>query len=568
MKNNSVKKLLSVALVGTMAASMLAGCGSEDTTSTSNSGSTTTSTTSSSSSSSTTEVEKPAEPVDIVIPVYQRATPNGAADAANNYWTQYVIDQMKEQYNVNVTFRAYERGKENELYAKDAAAQDLPTICFEYDYPDLTSYYSEGYLASYDKEWFKSVAPTYWQNMVDNSLDGYTDIDGDTVLVIGSRPYGNTNYQFTTFYRLDWVKAAGYDEWPNDPAEVEKMYDKIIELGLPTKDVDGKYHILGGVKTGGNGADQNYAYRKQPQDELTWATTGDYSVPALSTDAQKAMLKAVNHNYNKGYIRPDFNQYESAQSITDFVNGVCITYSCYSTNHIDVLDQLYANFPDAELAIQVNPGPKTYSDGSTSAFRPNSIFGEYIGFSSQATEEQKTAAAQYLEWLAQPANLEMLQWGIEGVNYEVVNGEKQLIADQAGKAEQQGHNNNVDMWCLFTATRTSGDVDKDMMAITPLGYKDSDAFAKQIKANYEGQKACFDAGYARMDAMFTVGIAASDEYKDTLFTKYAELRDNVVTGSEADFDANYEKASKEYLEAGYQAIIDEKAAAYKAGKVN
>ena len=111
----------------------------------------------------------------------------------------------------------------------------------------------------------------------------------------------------------------------------------------------------------------------------------------------------------------------------------------------------------------------------------------------------------------------------------------------------------------------SGDVDKDIRAITPLGYPDSDQFFEDIKANYEGQLACYEAGFASPDCSFTVSIAAQDEYKDTLFTKYATLRDQVVMGSEADFEANYEKACKEYLESGYQAIIDERKAAFEAG---
>ena len=69
----------------------------------------------------------------------------------------------------------------------------------------------------------------------------------------------------------------------------------------------------------------------------------------------------------------------------------------------------------------------------------------------------------------------------------------------------------------------------------------------------------------RWHATRQVSIAANDEYKDTLYTTYATLRDKIVMGSEADFEANYEAACKEYLDAGYQAIMDEKKAAFEAG---
>lgn len=551
------KKLITLAVVGTMAVSMLAGCGGKK-----------------SASSDTDKYTnwKVAgiegfkafdEQVTLRIPIYQRATPNGAANAADNYWTKWVQKEFGDKYNIKVEYVALDRGKENEQYALLAADQNLPVCCFEYDYPDVTLYQSEGYFSTYDVDWFKQVAPTYWAAMVDSKLDAYTKINGDNVLLIGTRPYGKTNYQFVTFYRQDWIEKVGYKEYPTDPTELLKLYDAMKKAGL------GGDHILGGVKVEGNGVDQNYAYRTYPQDKELWATTGDYSIPALSTDAQKAFLKFQNKLYNLGYIDDEYNTRTSDFAITDFVSGKCFTYSCYATNNIDVLNQFYAANPGAKLGIVVNNGPETYSDGTCNAFRPNGIFGEYIGFSSQATGAEKMAFAMYLEWMSQPDVLFTLQWGIEGKNFNYdANGNPVSVADQSGLAEQQGHNNNVDMWCLVVATRSLGDVDKDIKAITPIGYPDSDTFFTQIKKNYEGQLACYDAGLASPDCMFTVSIKAADEYKNTLLSKYAELRDKIVMGSEADFEANYKAASEEYLKAGYQAIIDEKAAAFKAGNFN
>ena len=68
--------------------------------------------------------------------------------------------------------------------------------------------------------------------------------------------------------------------------------------------------------------------------------------------------------------------------------------------------------------------------------------------------------------------------------------------------------------------------------------------------------------------MFTVSIAAADEYKDVLLTTYETLRDRIVMGSVADFDKNYDDASKQYLEAGYQKIIDERKEAFQNGNYN
>ena len=575
MKKNALQKVLATTLAGTMVLS-LAACGDSATTETATTEATTetttteTTTTETATTEATTEEATVAgiegftafdETVTLRIPIYQRATPNGAADAADNYWTNWVQENFGDQYNIDVEYVALTRGEENTAYALAAADGTLPVVCFEYDYPDVAMYYNEGYYQSYDVDWFKQIAPTYWAMMEENGLDQYTTINDENIFLIGERAYGNTNYQFVTFYRLDWVKAAGYDEMPSDPDEVLEMYAKIYELGLCGD------HILGGTQTGTDGGvDQNYSYRTYPQDELTRAQQGDYSIPALTLDAQKALLKKQNQLYNLGYIDDEYNTRESSYGSADFINGDTISYSCYSTNTITVLDEFYAANPDAELAICVNHGPETYSDGSCNAFRPNGIFGEYIGFSATATEDEMKAFAMYLEWMIQPEILETLQWGIEGVNYEVVDGEK-VYLDQTGIAEQQGHNNNVDMWCLVAATKTSGSVDDDIKAITPLGYPQSDDFFTQIKENYEGQVACYEAGLVALDPRYVETIESEAEYKSTLCAKYAVLRDQIVMGSEEDFEANYAAACEEYLAAGYQEILDERTEAYENGNV-
>lgn len=501
--------------------------------------------------------------VTLRIPIYQRATPNGAADAADNYWTKWVQTEFGDKHGYTVEFVAFERNKENEKYANMASTHSLPVVCFEYDYPDVALYYNEGYYQPYDVEWFKSIAPTYWQNMVDNGLDNYTTINGENIFLIGTRAYGNTNYQFVTFYRLDWVEAAGYTEYPNDPDEELKMLRKIKSLGL------GGDHLLGGTKTStDNGVDQNYPYRTYPQDALTRAQQGDYSIPALTLEAQKKLLQRQNLLFNEGFIDDEYTQRESSFAVTDFVNGDVISYSCYATQKIDVLDQFYAANPGAKLGVRVNHGPETFADGTCTAFRPNNIFGEYLGFSSTATKAEMKAFAEYLEWMSQPEVLFTLQYGIEGKTFEYdANGKPQYL-DQAGLPEQQGHNNNVDMWCLVAATKTTGSVDEDILAITPQGYPDSDAFYKQIKANYEGQVACYKAGMYAADPRFTVTLKEEAENKATLTGKYAVLRDKIVTGSVADFEKNYEAACKEYLESGYQKVLDERTAAFNNKNVD
>ena len=55
------------------------------------------------------------------------------------------------------------------------------------------------------------------------------------------------------------------------------------------------------------------------------------------------------------------------------------------------------------------------------------------------------------------------------------------------------------------------------------------------------------------------------EYQTTLTNLYKEYRDKLTMCSEEEFDALYAQYAQEYLDAGYQAVIDERAEAYEAG---
>ena len=208
--------------------------------------------------------------------------------------------------------------------------------------------------------------------------------------------------------------------------------------------------------------------------------------------------------------------------------------------------------------------PQDETWGSSASYRPGTNFGMMIGFANDATEDEVKAAMMYLEWLNQPENLFTMQWGVEGVNFNYDdNGDPVAVADQTGLAEQQGHNNNVDYWCAVTAVKTLGSIEKDIKAITPQGIPQD--FYDQIRANYNGQVAIYDAGKANSDCLFATSIDAVTEYNQTLYDLYTEYRDKLTMCSKDQFDALYDELSQKYLEAGYQEVIDERQAALDDG---
>ena len=73
-------------------------------------------------------------------------------------------------------------------------------------------------------------------------------------------------------------------------------------------------------------------------------------------------------------------------------------------------------------------------------------------------------------------------------------------------------------------------------------------------------------GYATVDCMFSTVINAESEYRDTLVSKYVEYRDKLTMCDPSEFDSLYDQYAQEYLDAGYQEVIDERAQAYEDGK--
>ena len=562
------KKILATLLSASMVMGIVA-CGSTETATTTEGGDTQAATETTAEAATATEAtsaeaataeagagmdswEPFAETVSIKIPVYDRGdNGNGCSDVENNYWTKWVQENFGDKYNVNISYVGITRSDVMTDYAMLAAGQDLPTVCMEYDYDKLATWESDGYLQPYSLDEFAQIAPTYYQSMVDSGNINYTKFEGEDYLVLGFRPYGNTTYTWGTFYRQDWLEEAGFTEYPQTTTELLELYAKLVE--------NGHENPVGGTKVSGAGIDQNYGYRDYPQDEITWCTTGDYQIPALSTEAQKRYLKLQNELYNDGYLNPEYYLRDASEAISDFVNGKAFTWSGYISSTMDTLVALYDNEPDAKLGLVVNSGTFTQDEtwGSNNSYRPGSNIGMMIGFSNNATEDQMKAAMMYLEWLSQPENLFTMTWGIEGVNFNYNEaGDPVAVGDQTGLEEQQGHNNNVDYWCAVTAVKTLGSIEKDIAAIAPQGLPQD--FTADILANYNGQVALYNAGYANSDCMFAQALESVTEYNQTLYDLYAEYRDKLTMCPKEEFDALYDELSQKYLDAGYQAVIDER----------
>ena len=186
----------------------------------------------------------------ITIPVYDRGQA-GVPNVEDNYWTKWIQENFGDKYNITVKYVAIPRTDVMTKYSMLAAAEDLPTVLMEYDYPKVTQWAADGYLATFNMEDFAAVAPTYYQPHGGQQPADLHPDQRRNLFRRGLRPYYDTTYTFQNFVRMDWLEQVGYDHVPVTTTEFNDAMLKIKEAGIAE-------YPAGGVMITGVGSDQNY----------------------------------------------------------------------------------------------------------------------------------------------------------------------------------------------------------------------------------------------------------------------------------------------------------------------
>ena len=499
-----------------------------------------------------------AERVKITVPVYDRSK-EGYPAVDDNYWTQWIQENFGDKYNIEVKYVAIPRGDVMMKYSMLIAADETPTILMEYDYPKVAQWANDGAMTEINLDEFKAVAPTFYQAMVDNKQLGYTDINGKTYFVLTERPYYDTTFTYATFVRMDWLRKVGYDHVPANYAETVDAMNKIIEAGLTTQP-------LGlGIPT--SAYITNFGFRDFPVDEKEWAMHSSLGTPGFPWYPTQRMLKRTNAEYHMGWYSKEFDLEKDSrgaatdQTQTDFINGLTYSYGGYIANNMPWLNAFYENNPDAELAI-ANPWGGLEEGVNTGAIRADNPFGMIVGFSSLATPDQLKAAWMLMEWMIQPENLFVLENGIEGETYKLGEDGLPVMLDYTGE-HMLNHNNNIDMTCLVHASKKVGTIEQTIAQMSPVGLPQD--FTQMLIDNYYELREIADSGKAYSDPVFAVAIESESEYSATLLSLWQEYYVKLIKCDPAEFDALFAEYSQNFLDAGYQEIMDERLEAYKAG---
>ncbi len=548
MKKN-FKKLVALSLVGAMFMGLAVGCGKkEDKNNNTNPTPTTEANEGTTGETGTyTDYSNGFEKeVTIQIPVYDRAFEGW--NVTDNYYTKWIQSEFGAKYNVNVEFVAIGRSTEVTDYTVMLAAGTAPDIIFHYDMPQALAYYGEGAVQKLDLKEIANYAPTYWSNL-GSTIEQYGVVDNDNYFFFAERPEQDN---WVTLIRQDWIEKVG-KEMPTSLEEYNELLKAWKDAGLGN----------GGGTLIQNSFNYDYAFRNWPIDKDERALYSDLSVANFTTESTYKFLKNLNYQYNNGLIDPEFYlNTDDASTQADFVSGNSGVYSFYLSSSSTVIDNLLKNDSNAKVAV-LSPYAGT-PEGNVPQGRAYWPFGMIMGINSTTTAEERAAIWMYLDWMSQPENLFFLQNGVEGQNYTLdESGLAVKVADFAGESKVS-NNNNKDYWCLVVESAQYDDAELNyqskILNWSPKGYE----YLVEDLIKYYDEV----AEYRTPDPLYTVVLEKVAEYKSDLNDVWKELYVKTVMAKEADFDSVYEKAKQDFLDSGYQEILDEKTEAIANGSYN
>ena len=174
-----------------------------------------------------------------------------------------------------------------------------------------------------------------------------------------------------------------------------------------------------------------------------------------------------------------------------------------------------------------------------------------------ASEEVAIAAVKYMDWMAIPENMYMMQNGIEGINYESKNEDGLPIGVKNQDETPDDHKLHAGDICFISNGLYFG---SDELNAAGLALAFDPKFKEDIIASYAD--AYSDAW---TQSGFTVTIQASTDFDAMVKSKQGEFLTKVMEASAEDFDAVYDAAVQDILNVGAADIIAECRQAYLDG---
>jgi len=486
---------------------------------------------------SSTVKESGGERITLKVELFDRNnTPAGEPPITDNFMTKYIQENFGDPNNIDVEFVTVPRAEEVDKLNVLMASNSAPDIIFTYNKPTVQNYAKSGGLAD-----LGPIIDAHGPNLkkvLGPSLP-YGVFEGKQFAIPALRVIQS---QTTTFIRKDWLDKLNLPL----PETTEQFVDTM--RAFKAKDPG---------NTGGKVIPYAYTtvFHTMPlvNSFWKWDEISDqelYAVPRWLQPGSKDGYRLLNQMYNEGLLDPDFalNDGFSQTFAQQVVNGIAgaATPNTNEPVYNGYYENLKANDPDAVLeAID----PFSTPDGK----HPKPIYepiGAYIMV--PASSKNAEAAVKYLNWMADPQNILVLQNGQEGVSYEM---SEEGLPVLLNTPEAQNLLYNYYDYCIILNGKyiSLDDPNKNIAANAfDLDFKDFTVNSIQAGTN---------DGYTipRVD----LPVEAEIKYAKILEDFEQEMLTKIVTAKPEQFDQVYDAQVEEFMAMGGKAVMDEKMAAYE-----
>lgn len=373
-----------------MAAALVTGCSSGGgSTSTTTAGGGDATTAAAGDTTTAAQKEEKGEEVTIKVMVWDRGNAAPGTTSENNTLTDWIKQQVKEKYNINVEYVSVPRSSSDDKINIMMSGGSAPDIIFTYDQSIFNNFAQNGGLADLSEAYEKYGADIE-KNLGEAQNMG--QMDGKRYAVMKMR--GVEAPRHTAYIRQDWLDALGM-EMPKTKEELFAYLEAVKE-----KNPGGVDKVIPWAMSGRNDTEKGYlnflgSYVNLESDKDAYVYNEAYM--AVAPGAVDG-IKKLNELYNAGLISKDF-----ATDTTEDIYKAQVT----AGNVGFVLDDTVRPF-DYIKVLNPTIGHSTFTpvqcfeleDGTyRTPFEPR--YGMFI-MVPKASEKKVDACMKYLNWQADP----------------------------------------------------------------------------------------------------------------------------------------------------------------------
>lgn len=486
------------------------------------------------------EATKFEDEVTIRVMLWDRGNAAPGTTTENNALTQWLKDQMKENYNINVEYVAVPRSSSDDNLNIMMAGGTAPDIVFTYDQALFYNFAANGALADLTEVYSK-----YGANIAEYCAEaqGIGEVNGTRYAVMKQR--GTEQPRHMGYIRQDWLDELGM--------EVPKTKEELGEYLYAVKEKK-----LGGDKTvpwamsGRADTEKNYlnfvgSYVTLENNRDAYIYNEAYMAVAPGS---KDGLKQLNQWYNDGLITTDFPT-DTTEDVmkADVANGRAGF----------VLDDLTQSW-DSFKVLNTEVGHETFvplycfdlPDGTyRNPFEYR--YAMFVMVPSTTKDEKLDACMMYLNWLADPENAKLVRY-----TPDLIEDENGVAIEPAQEVkDEKGYPGTCDDLCIMNLNFDWVN-DPEVLAQTDFENQSPEWATLEWYQNFYTM---------RMENLFrfpTYGYISEDEqtFGADIKTRMIEFVYTVVCCPADQFEATYESGYNELVNAGLQKILDARAAYY------